>query len=107
MSPAEPSLRQLHSLPTYQSTSPSRLKFLYSDFTRHKQSNPSSYTSNIEWWRRTLEAVVLKGWQSHSATETGSVDKLILHANGPALAEVFRLEGVGKPIGLPGVIVSE
>ena len=96
---------RLSDLTTYQTATSSRLKFLYSDFTRHKHSNPSSYASNIDWWRRTLEAAVYKGWQSHSS-DTADGDRLILHVGGPALADVFRLEGVGKPIGLPGVIVS-
>ena len=106
MSASSPNRTQLFNLITYQSTSPTRLKFLYSDFTRHKVSNPSSYASNIEWWRRTLETAVLEGWQAHSTTDTNHIDRLILHAHGPAFAEVFRLEGVGKPIGLAGVIVS-
>lgn len=97
---------QLSSLQTYQSTSTSRLKALYSDFSRHKHSNPSSFASNVDWWRRTLEAAVLKGWQSSSNSEAGQSDRLILHASGPALAEVFRYEGVGKPLGLATVIVS-
>ncbi|KAJ3552379.1 hypothetical protein NM688_g4178 [Phlebia brevispora] len=98
---------RLLQLPTYQSsTSIPRLKTLYSDFARHKHSNPSSYSSNVDWWRRSLEAVVLKGWQTPSATETSCSDRLILHANGPALAEVFRYEGVGKPLGLAAVIAE-
>ncbi|EPQ58042.1 hypothetical protein GLOTRDRAFT_72055 [Gloeophyllum trabeum ATCC 11539] len=91
---------QLSSLLTYTSSSTSRLQALYSDFTRQKQSNPTSYQSNIDWWRRTLEAVVSKGWQ-HEASQ----DRLILHAS-PSLAEVFRYEGVGKPLSLSTVITE-
>lgn len=103
---AGPSPTKLSSLPTYQSTTPSRLRALYSDFSPHKHSNPSSFSSNVEWWRRTLEAAVLKGWQSPSAVEAATPDRLILHANGPALAEVFRCEAAGKPLSLAAVIVS-
>ncbi|EKM55225.1 uncharacterized protein PHACADRAFT_161171 [Phanerochaete carnosa HHB-10118-sp] len=101
-----PSRSQLQSLPTYQNTTSSRLKFLYSDFSSQRQSNPSSFTSNVEWWRRTLEAFVLNGWQSRSGTESNTPDRLVLHATGPVLTEEFRLEGAGRPLGLAAVIVS-
>lgn len=106
MSSAGPSRTQLLSLPTYDTTSPSRLKFLYSDFSGQKHANPSSFTSSVEWWRRTLEAVVLNGWQAQSAAESSMPDRLVLHATGQTMAESFRLEGVGRPLGLPAVIVS-
>ncbi|KAL4253181.1 hypothetical protein ABKN59_004148 [Abortiporus biennis] len=97
---------RLSALPTYQSTSSSRLKSLYSDFLRQKHSNPTSYASNVEWWRRTLEAVVLRGWQSSSSTDSLTSDRLILHASGPTFSEEFRFEGVGKPLSLAGVIAE-
>jgi charged multivesicular body protein 7 len=102
MSSTGPSRTQLLSLSTYQSTTPSRLKFLYSDFSGQRQSNPSAFVSNVEWWRRTLEAVVFHGWQSSSDTP----DKLVLHAPGPLMAEAYRVEGAGKPLALATVIVS-
>ncbi|TBU50771.1 Snf7-domain-containing protein [Dichomitus squalens] len=98
---------QLSSLPTYASVTTSRLKSLYSDFTYQKQSNPTSYASNVEWWRHTLEAALLRGWlsQSHNANNTGaSSDRLVLHAYGVAFADKFRVEGVGKPLSIPTVI---
>ncbi|KIP08752.1 hypothetical protein PHLGIDRAFT_29423 [Phlebiopsis gigantea 11061_1 CR5-6] len=96
----------LQSLPTYQTTTPSRLKFLYSDFSGQKHSNPSSFATNVDWWRRTLEAVVGNGWQRPSVIESNIPDRLVLHAPGPLLAEEFRMEGAGKPLGLATVVVS-
>ncbi|KZT09530.1 uncharacterized protein LAESUDRAFT_646919 [Laetiporus sulphureus 93-53] len=95
---------QLTSLPTYNSLSTSRLKALYSDFSLQKHSNPTSYSSNVEWWRRTLEAVVLRGWPYINQTQSAIPDRLVLHAEGAALSEDFRFEGVGKPLSLPTVI---
>ncbi len=96
-------------LPTYASVTTSRLKSLYSDFTYQKHSNPTSYASNVEWWRHTLEAAQLQGWLSESRNPTNSgasPDRLVLHAYGVALADKFRAEGVGKPLSIPTVIVS-
>ncbi|KAI1795886.1 Snf7-domain-containing protein [Ganoderma leucocontextum] len=94
-------------LPTYASITTSRLKSLYSDFTYQKHSNPTSYASNVEWWRHTLEAAQLQGWlsESHNPTHTSaSSDRLVLHAYGVAFADKFRVEGVGKPLSIPTVI---
>ncbi|KAH9910336.1 uncharacterized protein B0H18DRAFT_1111075 [Fomitopsis serialis] len=93
-------------LPTYASSSASRLKTLYSDFSRQKQSNPTSYASNIEWWRRTLEVIVLKGWLAESDSKSTHPDRLVLRASGSTLADNFRYEGVGKPLGLPTVVAE-
>ncbi|KAA1469435.1 hypothetical protein DENSPDRAFT_835058 [Dentipellis sp. KUC8613] len=90
---------QLSSLPTYTGTSPHRLQSLYADISRQKQSNPTTYQSNVAWWRSTLEAIVSRGWQPHSA------DKLILHAD-PDLPEALRFEGTGKPLCL-GTVIAE
>ena len=89
----------LHSLPAYSTSSPSRLKSLYSDISRQKHSNPTSYRSTVHWWREVLQAVVLKHWLPQSS------DTLVLHAL-PALADSFRYEGTGKPLCLATVIVS-
>lgn len=94
---------RLATLPTYQMISTSRLKSLYSDFLRQKHSNPTSYSSNVEWWRRTLEAALLSGWQSHPSSNP---DRLSLHVNGSSFAEEFRFEGIGKPLSLAGVIAE-
>ncbi|KZT70129.1 hypothetical protein DAEQUDRAFT_668334 [Daedalea quercina L-15889] len=98
-----PTASQLSSLHTFASSSSSRLKTLYSDFSLQKQSNPTSYASNVEWWRRTLEAVVLRGWLAQS---NSNPDRLVLHATGSTLADDFRYEGIGKPLGLPTVIAE-
>ncbi|KAM5535167.1 hypothetical protein V8D89_011103 [Ganoderma adspersum] len=93
--------------PTYASITTSRLKSLYSDFTYQKHSNPTSYASNVEWWRRTLETTQLQGWlsESHNRSSAGaSPDRLVMHAYGVALADKFRVEGVGKPLSIPTVI---
>ncbi|KAI0664820.1 Snf7-domain-containing protein [Cubamyces menziesii] len=97
-------LSQLTSLPTYASCSTSRLKSLYSDFTYQKQSNPTSYSSNVEWWRRTLEGALLRGWLSESHNAAAVPDRLVLHANGVSFSDNFRVEGVGKPLSIPTVI---
>ncbi|KAI0362089.1 hypothetical protein OH77DRAFT_1389098 [Trametes cingulata] len=99
-------LAQLSSLPTYASSSTSRLKSLYSDFTYQKQSNPTSYASNVDWWRRTLEGALLRGWLSDSHSTGATPDRLVLHATGVAFAEHFRVEGVGKPLSIPTVIAE-
>ena len=89
----------LHSLPAYNTSSTSRLKYLYSDVSRQKHSNPISYQSTIHWWREVLQTVVLKHWLPQSS------DTLVLHAL-PALADSFRYEGAGKPLCIATVIVS-
>ncbi|KAL1947890.1 hypothetical protein VTO73DRAFT_13614 [Trametes versicolor] len=94
----------LSTLPTYASSSTSRLKSLYSDFTYQKQSNPTSYASNVEWWRRTLEDMLLRGWLSDTHNANATPDRIVLHATGVAFTEHFRLEGVGKPLSIPTVI---
>ncbi|PIL23990.1 hypothetical protein GSI_13741 [Ganoderma sinense ZZ0214-1] len=104
MSP-NPSSRPV--LPTYASVTTARLKSLYSDFTHQKHSNPTSYASNVEWWRQTLEAAQLRGWLSESrnpANTGASSDRLVLHAYGGAVADKFRVEAVGKPLSIPTVI---
>lgn len=96
----------LSTLPTYASSSTSRLKSLYSDFTYQKQSNPTSYASNVEWWRRTLEDMLLRGWLSDTHNANATPDRVVLHATGVPFTEHFRFEGVGKPLSIPTVIVS-
>jgi charged multivesicular body protein 7 len=87
-----------HSLAAFVTTSPSRLQALYSDFSRQKHSNPTSYQANIEWWRKVLQLLVSSGLQQ----ESGS--RLILKAGKP-LVEQFRLGRSGKPLALGAVIV--
>ncbi|KAF5380996.1 hypothetical protein D9615_004079 [Tricholomella constricta] len=86
-------------LPPYASTSSSRLHALYSDISRQKYSNPTSYHSNVEWWRKTLELIVSSGLQA----DTNS--RLVLHA-GARLMERVRVDGVGKPLAL-GAVIAE
>lgn len=88
---------RLSELPAY-SVSQARLKSLYSDFSRQRVSNPASYTSNIDWWRRALPQFVARGLQDDTS------DTLILHAS-PEMAESLRYEGVGKPLGLAAILV--
>ncbi|KAI0831297.1 Snf7-domain-containing protein [Trametes gibbosa] len=100
-------LSKLSALPTYASSSTSRLKSLYADFTYQKQSNPTSYASNVEWWRRTLEGALLRGWLSEAHIANATPDRIVLHAPGVAFAEHFRVEGVGKPLSVPTVIDTD
>ncbi|KZT26511.1 hypothetical protein NEOLEDRAFT_1177512 [Neolentinus lepideus HHB14362 ss-1] len=100
MSAAPLNVVQFSSLPTYSGASTSRLQALYADFSRQKQSNPTSYRSNVDWWRHTLETIVSEGWQGE-----GYSDRLVLHAS-PSLADIFRYEGVGKPLSLSTVVTE-
>ena len=94
------------SISPYSTTSTPRLQALYSDFSRQKQSNPTSYHSNIEWWRKGLEAIASSGLQTqqHATEETSKSDRLVLHA-GRELLELVKLPKVGKPLALGAVIV--
>ncbi|KAF8798155.1 hypothetical protein BYT27DRAFT_7124098 [Phlegmacium glaucopus] len=105
MSISAPSTPML-SIPPYSTTSTPRLQALYSDFSRQKQSNPTSYHSNIEWWRKGLEVIVSSGLQTqHTIDETSKSDRLVLHA-GRELLELVKLPRVGKPLAL-GAVISE
>ncbi|THH10698.1 hypothetical protein EW145_g1134 [Phellinidium pouzarii] len=97
--PTSKSNSRLSVIPTFSSLSTSRLKSIYSDLSRQKASNPASFHSNVDWWKRTLGAFVLLGLQSDSK------NSLILHAS-PELSESLRYDGVGKPLGLAAVITE-
>lgn len=90
--------QSLLALPPYATTSPSRLQALYSDFSRQKHSNPTSYHANVEWWRKALQLFVSSGLQR----ESGS--RFVLEA-GRSLIEQFRLDRVGKPLAFGAVVV--
>lgn len=92
---------KLSSFPTYTSVSRSRLHSLYSDFSPQKQSNPSGFQSNVDWWRRTILHLL------STATQPSSSDVLVLHAD-TALIDGLRCDelGVGKPLGIASVLVS-
>jgi hypothetical protein len=94
-----PSPSTLSSVPSYSGLSKSRIQSLYSDISRQKHSNPTTYSSNITWWRSTLEALVSLGYQP------STTDTLVLHAD-QSLVESLRYEGAGKPLCLGTVIVS-
>ncbi|KAH9161343.1 Snf7-domain-containing protein [Lactarius sanguifluus] len=87
------------SLPSYDGLSKSRIQSLYSDISRQKHSNPTAYSSNITWWRSTLEALVSLGHQPNTT------DTLILHAD-QSLLESLRYGGAGKPLCL-GTVITE
>ncbi|KAI9446127.1 Snf7-domain-containing protein [Lactarius indigo] len=89
----------LSSLPSYDGLSKSRIQSLYSDISRQKHSNPTTYSSNITWWRSTLEALVSLGHQPNTT------DTLILHAD-QSLLESLRYGGAGKPLCL-GTVITE
>ncbi|KAG1832055.1 Snf7-domain-containing protein [Suillus variegatus] len=94
----------LSALPTYSSTSKSRLQSLYSDIHRQKYSNPSSFHTYVDWWHGTLKDVTSRGWQGSDGSD-GTSNKLILGAR-RALVDKLRYEGVGKPLGL-GTTIAE
>lgn len=92
-----PSIQEyLSTLPEYKTTS-QRLQSLYSDLAKKRLSNPTGYNANVEWWRRTLTEVTSRGLQSTSV--------LVLHADSQ-LAEKFRWEKVGKPLGIGYAMTS-
>ena len=107
----------LSSCSTYASTSKSRLQSLYSDISRQKNSNPTSYHAHVDWWQRTLEELVARGWQTETTSppkgeETDAQDarserqsnKLVFGAR-RTVVDRFRYDGVGKPLGLASTIV--
>ncbi|KAF8843549.1 hypothetical protein BDN67DRAFT_896692 [Paxillus ammoniavirescens] len=102
----------LSSCSTYASTSKPRLQSLYSDITRQKHSNPTSYHAHVDWWQRTLEELVSRGWQTDIASPlqgkedvASQSDKLILSAR-RAIVDKLRYDGVGKPLGLGSTIAE-
>lgn len=91
----------LPSFPTFVSTSPARLKSLYSDFSSQKQLNPAGFQSNVDWWRKTLVHLL------RTASQPAPSDVLILHANNALIDCLSSKElGVGKPLGIGSVLVS-
>src|SRR6266576_2197953 len=89
----------IQSVPLFASTSNSRLHALYSDISRQKRSNPTSYHANVSWWQHALESVVSLGAQHAQAN-----GRVVLHA-GRSLMDTLKVDGVGKPLGLGAVIV--
>ena len=89
----------LSSLPSYNGLSNSRIQSLYSDISRQKHSNPTTYNANITWWHSTLEAIASRGWLPNTP------DRLILRVE-QSLLETLKYERVGKPLCLGTVIVS-
>ncbi|KAG8707597.1 hypothetical protein FRC08_000397 [Ceratobasidium sp. 394] len=86
----------LSTLPEYK-TSSQRLQSLYSDLAKKKLSNPAGYTTNVEWWRRTLSEVTARGLQSAGV--------LVLRADSQ-LVDEFRWEKVGRPLGVGYALTS-
>ncbi|KAG8217873.1 Snf7-domain-containing protein [Butyriboletus roseoflavus] len=107
----------LSSCPTYASTPNSRLQSLYSDVSRQKHSNPTSYHVHVDWWQRTLEELVSRGWQTETTNPykgkeiapqdvvpESQSNKLVFGAR-RAVVDRLRYDGVGKPLGLASTIV--
>ncbi|KAF9564411.1 hypothetical protein CPC08DRAFT_631278 [Agrocybe pediades] len=97
--------------PPFSTTSLPRLQALYSDFSRQKSANPTSYQANVDWWRRALESLVSSS-DSESLDRDGSSsssandkDRLVLYANRD-LIERVKIPKVGKPLAL-GVVLSD
>ncbi|KAF5389917.1 hypothetical protein D9757_003686 [Collybiopsis confluens] len=84
-------------VPPFISASKFRLQSLYSDFSGQKTANHALYHSNVDWWRRTLEAYVYEGHQGSN--------RLVLNAD-KQFVHNFTVSGVGKPSGLDTVFVS-
>lgn len=88
----------------FQKSSRSRLQALYSDFSRQRQSNPTSFHANIEWWRRALVTLVDSGTQGDIDLYSGN--RLVLQAD-RGLLDRLKLEKIGKPLALNSVVVSK
>lgn len=111
------SAQVLSSCGTYASTSKSRLQSLYSDISRQKHSNPTSYHAHVDWWQRTLEELVSRGWQTETTNhskdeemdtqdvEPESQSNKLVFAARRAIVDRLRYDGVGKPLGLASTIV--
>ncbi|KAI0256988.1 Snf7-domain-containing protein [Lactifluus subvellereus] len=89
----------LSSLQSYNGLPILRIQSLYSDISRLKHSNSTTYNSNVAWWRSTLEDIVSRGWLASTP------NRLILHAD-QGLLESLRYEGAGKPVCL-GTVITE
>lgn len=89
-SPITASLLASHTLP--------QLKFLYSSLSPRALSNPTGYRSAINSWREILTDLVGKGL-------LGGGGRLGVEV-GEAIVEELRVDGVGRPGGLGGVLVS-
>ncbi len=102
-------------------SSASRLPSLYSDFGRHRQSDPASFRSNVEWWRAILTETLRLGLQedrsvgADAALSTASASKgksretassrLSLKVD-ESLKDRWTLNDVGRPLSLGDVIVG-
>ncbi|KAF9246142.1 Snf7-domain-containing protein [Melanogaster broomeanus] len=106
----------LSSCSTYASTSKSRLQSLYSDISRQKYSNPASYHAHVDWWQRSLEELVSRGWQTDTTSTqkdkepdlhdaAAQSNKLVLNAR-RTIVDKLRYDGVGKPLGLGSTIAE-
>ncbi|KAJ7219458.1 Snf7-domain-containing protein [Mycena pura] len=93
--PASPALL---ALPPYATTSTSRLQSIYADISHQKHSNPANYNANVEWWRKTLEAIARSGIQQHGSN-------LVLNADS-GLMDLLRVPGAGKPLALPTAVAE-
>lgn len=76
--------------------STSKIQFYYSSLPPKKHSNPTGYSSALNWWRRTLVDLVEKGLLSE--------DKLILTVD-EELRDKLRWSKVGRPTSLGVIIV--
>lgn len=95
--------KSLFSTDFFANTSRARLQALYSDFSLQKQSNPTAFHANVEWWRKTLEALADSGLQQDTAESPGS--RLVLQAN-RKLLDNLKIEKIGKPLAMGAVVVS-
>ena len=82
--------------------SKSRLQALYSDFSRQKQSNPTSFHANVDWWRRVLKALVHSDNQHISRKKESS--RIALQADHDLL-ERLKVEKIGKPLAMGAILV--
>jgi hypothetical protein len=94
-------------LPAFLATLPEfrtaqRIQSLYSDLARQQQSNPTGYTANLEWWRHTLQSVVVE--RGLQPTGQPNPDRLVLYVN-QSLSDAFMWDKVGRPRGLSVGIV--
>jgi len=82
--------------------SKSRLQALYSDFSRQRQSNPTSFHANVDWWRKVLRALVHSDYQRTSGKKESSHIALRVDHD---LLERLKLEKIGKPLAVRAILV--
>ena len=79
--------------------SAARLDALYASTAPQRQSNPTGYNLNAQWWASVLETTLLSGWLNGV-----DGDRLILRIDDTLLGKLEKGDGA-RPRGIGGFIV--